>query len=42
MKSCVCTGCGRTIEKEFAFCPWCGVENKEIEKHDYMDVILQE
>jgi len=41
MKSCVCTGCGRTIEKEFAFCPWCGVENKEIEKHDYMDVIFQ-
>ena len=21
---CVCGGCGRTIEKDYAFCPWCG------------------
>ena len=41
MKSAVCCGCGRTIEKEFAFCPWCGEEHKEIERNDYMDIIFQ-
>lgn len=26
MKSvCICKSCGRTIEKNFIFCPWCGV-----------------
>ncbi|MCQ2611739.1 MAG: heat shock factor-binding 1 family protein [Treponema sp.] len=23
-KFCVCGGCGRTIEKQFVYCPWCG------------------
>jgi len=22
---CVCKECGRTIEKEFIYCPWCGI-----------------
>lgn len=21
---CICGSCGRTIEKEFVYCPWCG------------------
>ena len=21
---CVCKGCGRTLEKKFVYCPWCG------------------
>lgn len=21
---CICSGCGRTIEKAFVYCPWCG------------------
>lgn len=21
---CICGGCGRTIEKDFIYCPWCG------------------
>lgn len=26
MKSvCVCNACGRTIERNFIYCPWCGV-----------------
>ncbi len=26
MKSvCVCNACGRTIERSFLYCPWCGV-----------------
>jgi len=23
-KVSICHGCGRTIESDFAFCPWCG------------------
>lgn len=41
MKSSVCNGCGRTIEKEYVFCPWCGEEHKVAESKDYMDVIFQ-
>ncbi len=26
MKFCVCGHCGRSIFKEFVFCPWCGVK----------------
>ena len=41
MKSPVCSGCGRIIEKEFVFCPWCGSEHKDTENHDYMDMIFR-
>ncbi|MDY6397314.1 MAG: hypothetical protein SPL22_06245 [Treponema sp.] len=26
---CVCNHCGKTIEREFHYCPWCGKENAE-------------
>ena len=26
---CVCNNCGKTIEREFHYCPWCGKENVE-------------
>ncbi|WP_407429323.1 hypothetical protein [Treponema sp.] len=26
---CVCNNCGKTIEKDFIYCPWCGKENAE-------------
>lgn len=32
---CVCGGCGRTIEKDYVFCPWCGrsrVTNEDCEE----------
>lgn len=32
---CVCGGCGRTIEKGYIFCPWCGrsrVTNEDCEE----------
>ncbi|WP_353936954.1 zinc-ribbon domain-containing protein, partial [uncultured Treponema sp.] len=22
----VCSGCGREIEKNFVYCPWCGIQ----------------
>ena len=27
---CVCNHCGKTIEREFLYCPWCGKENAEV------------
>lgn len=29
---CVCSGCGRTIESDFIYCPWCG--NSRLKKND--------
>jgi len=26
---CVCKNCGRTIEQEFLYCPWCGTKKTE-------------
>lgn len=26
---CVCKQCGKTIERDFIYCPWCGKENAE-------------
>ena len=26
---CVCNHCGKTIERDFLYCPWCGKENAE-------------
>lgn len=31
-KVCVCSGCGRTIESDFIYCPWCG--NSRLKKND--------
>lgn len=32
---CVCRCCGRTINQEFLYCPWCGKE-KVPENDDYV------
>ncbi|WP_294428767.1 hypothetical protein [uncultured Treponema sp.] len=26
---CICNHCGKTIERKFIYCPWCGKENAE-------------
>lgn len=26
---CICNHCGKTIERDFVYCPWCGKENTE-------------
>lgn len=36
----VCTGCGRNIDKEFVYCPWCG-EQRVINKREYFDIIYE-
>ena len=33
----VCTGCGRNIDKEFVYCPWCG-EQRVINEREYFDM----
>ena len=42
---CVCHGCGRTIEKEFLYCPWCGfsqIENPSEHKLESVFTQLEE
>ena len=42
MKSvCVCGGCGRTIDNEFLYCPWCGQE-KMHNKQDALDAVFKQ
>lgn len=28
----VCLGCGRTINKDYLYCPWCGLEKEDHEE----------
>lgn len=38
---CICGGCGRTIEKEFVYCPWCGVSKiSAMSEDDKMEQIF--
>ena len=39
MKS-ICNGCGRDIEKDFAYCPWCG-EKSINQSQKYFDMIYE-
>ena len=36
---CVCKGCGRTLEKKFVYCPWCGVSRVDNEDES-LEVLL--
>ncbi len=38
---CVCGGCGRTIDNEFLYCPWCGQE-KMYDKKDALQAVFKE
>lgn len=38
---CVCGGCGRTIDNEFLYCPWCGHE-KIYNKKDALEAVFKE
>lgn len=31
---CICGGCGRTIEKKFVYCPWCGKSKVSFSSND--------
>ena len=36
----VCQGCGRTIQKDFLYCPWCGFSKVSESKEDSLDVLF--
>lgn len=31
---CICDGCGKLINREFYYCPWCGYSRVEQSKED--------
>lgn len=35
----VCCGCGRTIERAFIYCPWCGHLRAPVERAVHVDTI---
>jgi hypothetical protein len=37
---CVCKCCGRTIESEFIYCPWCGESRLEPEDRESMNAVF--
>jgi uncharacterized Zn finger protein (UPF0148 family) len=37
---CVCKTCGRTIDGEFIYCPWCGESRLEPEDRKSMDAVF--
>ena len=43
MKSvCVCRLCGRTIESEFIYCPWCGQSRLQEDDRAVLDRVFQQ
>ena len=36
----ICCGCGKTIEGEFLFCPWCGVSQDGKDNERSIDVVF--
>ncbi|MCQ2583077.1 MAG: zinc ribbon domain-containing protein [Treponema sp.] len=39
MKSAICSGCGRTIENNFLYCPWCG-HSRIVKNDDSLDLMF--
>ena len=35
----ICCGCGRTIERDFIYCPWCGHLRIKIESREYRNSV---
>lgn len=43
MKSvCVCRSCGRTIENEFIYCPWCGQSRLAEDEKSVLDSVFRQ
>lgn len=36
----VCRGCGRLLEKDFIYCPWCGMERNSVDSEEIMDGVF--
>ena len=35
---CICAGCGKLIENNYYYCPWCGYSRLAQEKEDSMEL----
>lgn len=38
----VCSGCGREIEKNFVYCPWCGIQLIRKESREYQNLFFEQ
>lgn len=38
---CVCGGCGRTIDSEFIYCPWCGQSKLKNDDKAAFDLVFK-
>jgi hypothetical protein len=38
---CVCRNCGKTIDRNFIYCPWCGEEQTEAVNSRAFDAVFQ-
>ena len=39
---CVCSHCGKTIQRDFIYCPWCGVENSEPSDNSVLENVFSQ
>jgi len=39
---CVCNNCGKTIEKEFLYCPWCGKQNGAADDKSVLENVFKQ
>ena len=37
----ICESCGRTINKEYLYCPWCGESRLEPEDRESMNAVVE-
>ena len=37
---CICKGCGRAIQSEFLYCPWCGNSRVSKESEESLEVLF--
>ena len=42
VKNSICNECGRTIESEFVYCPWCGEEQFPTGSREYIQAAREE
>ena len=42
MMTNVCSGCGREIEKNFVYCPWCGIQLIREESREYQNLFFEQ
>ena len=38
----VCRSCGRTIDSEYLYCPWCGLERVPVEERVPLDGVFEQ